>query len=107
MGSKFKSWQGHFCEYIRRHMKIFKSKKVQIVDEVVCDVCGESCKDLNFGNEHATLTADWGYASKKDGERYSVDLCEKCFEKTVQFLQSIRQIKPDGFDPLKPEATYY
>lgn len=88
-------------------MKIFKSKKVKIVDEIICDVCGESCKDDNFGNEHAVIIADWGYSSKKDGEKYSVDLCEKCFEKTLQFLDSIRQHKPIGFDPLKPNPNYY
>lgn len=83
-------------------MKIFKSKKVKVLDEVICDVCAESCKDDNFGNEHATLLADWGYASNQDGSKYSVDLCEKCFEKTMQFLKDTRQHKPDGFDPLDP-----
>ena len=83
-------------------MKIFRSKKIKVLDEVICDVCGESCKDENFGNESAHLIADWGYSSKQDGAKYTIDLCEVCFEKTVEFLKTIRQIEPDRFDPLNP-----
>jgi hypothetical protein len=83
-------------------MKIFKHKQVELLDEVICDVCGESCKDQNIGNEFASLCADWGYASKQDGAKYDINLCENCFEKTLQFLKSARQIKPNGHDPLSP-----
>ena len=43
--------------------------------------------DENFGTESATLSAQWGYLSKKDGDTYNVDLCESCFDATISFLK--------------------
>ena len=61
-----------------------KTKKVECekLDEVVCDICGQSCKK-DFDNEFASLTATWGYNSKKDLTRHDIDLCEGCFDKTI------------------------
>jgi hypothetical protein len=52
-----------------------------------CDVCGECCTDETYGTESATLSAQWGYMSKKDGDTYHVDLCESCFDATISFLK--------------------
>ncbi len=50
----------------------------QVVD-ILCDVCGRSTK-TNFGtNQYGSLSADFGYGSRHDGERYKVHLCEMCF----------------------------
>ncbi len=50
----------------------------QVVD-ILCDVCGRSTK-TNFGtNQYGSLSADFGYGSRHDGERYQVHLCEGCF----------------------------
>ena len=50
----------------------------QIVD-ILCDVCGRSTK-TNFGtNQYGSLSANFGYGSRHDGERYLVHLCEMCF----------------------------
>ena len=70
-----------------------KTKKVECekLDEVVCDICGQSCKK-DFDNEFASLTATWGYNSKKDLTRHDIDLCEGCFDKTIEFLQQIRTV---------------
>ena len=54
-------------------MEIKQLKQVEVVTDVVCDVCNQSTK-LEFG----TLSAHWGYGSKHDGERYELQLCEKC-----------------------------
>jgi hypothetical protein len=87
-------------------MRIYKSKKIEVLDEVTCDICGESCSDVNFGHECAHLVADWGYASRQDGIKYEVDFCEKCFGTVMDFLKTVRKIKPDGYDPLNPESAY-
>lgn len=88
-------------------MRIYKNKKVEVLDEVTCDICGESCSDVNFGHECAHLVADWGYSSKQDGTKYEVDFCEKCFEKVVEFLKTIRQVNPKGHDPLDPVSAFH
>ena len=43
-------------------MEIKQMKQVEVVTDVVCDVCNQSTK-LEFG----TLWAHWGYGSKHDG----------------------------------------
>nr|WP_249920781.1 hypothetical protein [Acinetobacter towneri] len=52
---------------------------------VQCDVCNQSTK-LEFG----TLSAHWGYGSKHDGERYELQLCEKCFFYALATLRKER-----------------
>lgn len=76
----------------------------QVVD-VRCDVCGESSKKAEQMN-YATLSANWGYGSRHDGERYQVDLCESCFfEALANLRQSHRQINmfADDYEPVDPE----
>ena len=68
-------------------MKIFKIEPREVIDRIYCDVCGECCTDDNCGTESALLSAQWGYMSKKDGDTYSVDLCESCFDTTIGFLK--------------------
>lgn len=70
-------------------MKKYIEKLCNKLDDVLCDVCGESCKKTcDF--EHATISATWGYDSKKDLTNHDIDLCEKCFDKTIEFLRSTR-----------------
>jgi hypothetical protein len=88
-------------------MKQFKNKTVEVLDDLICDICGESCKDKNFGYESANISATWGYASNQDGSKYDIDLCENCFEKTLDFLQGLRKVKPAGKDPLDPRPYAY
>ncbi|MFM5557035.1 hypothetical protein [Aeromonas rivipollensis] len=75
------------------------------VVEVRCDVCGDSSMMVEQMN-YATLSANWGYGSRHDGERYQVDLCESCFFDVLANLrQSHRQINmfADDYEPVDPE----
>lgn len=54
-------------------MEIKQLQQVEAMADVVYDVCNQSTK-LEF----ATLSAHWGYSSTYDGERYALQLCEKC-----------------------------
>lgn len=68
-----------------------KEKVVRLLDEIFCDVCGKSCRaDENSDNESALLTASWGYDSMKDGWHYKIDLCERCFDDTIDYLRNKR-----------------
>lgn len=61
--------------------------------QIFCDICGEDCRK-EYDTQAAELTATWGYDSKKDGDKYHVDLCETCFDKTIEFLKQIRTVNP-------------
>lgn len=71
-------------------MKKTAEKTVEFIDDVICDICGKSCKDKLDNFENAELNAYWGYTSKRDGDTYEVDMCEDCFDKTLQFLIKLK-----------------
>lgn len=85
-------------------MKNFIEVVGRKLDSITCDICGESCKKT-CDNERANLYATWGYDSDKDLTRHDIDLCEKCFDKTIVFLRSIRISHPERDDPL--DGFYY
>ena len=73
---------------------VIKTKQESIFDKYVdkfnmIDICNQSTK-LEFG----TLSAHWGYGSKHDGERYELQLCEKCF---FYALATLRKERADEF----------
>ena len=90
-------------------MKTYKQEYKKVEDKVYCDMCGLCCTDDNFGDEYATLEASWGYNSLKDGTKYDIQLCEQCFDETLQFLKNRRKQYlgifkyPYEHDPLNPE----
>lgn len=60
--------------------------------DVICDKCGNSCRDSeNMNFEFAEITAHWGYMSKKDCEKHTAQVCEKCYDVLG----------------IKPEIAYY
>ena len=78
-------------------MEIKKLQQVKVITDVLCDVCNQSAK-LEF----ATLSAHWGYGSKHNGERYELQLCEKCFFYALKTLKKQRRDRlmfDENFDP--------
>jgi hypothetical protein len=76
---------------MRKYKKILKDE----LSDVICDICGKSClSECSMGDpamsEYATLEAIWGYCSVKDGDYYRCEMCEKCFEKVVAYMESIK-----------------
>lgn len=88
-------------------MKSYKKIQCSSLDDVLCDICGISCKKLidteNYNIENASLCARWGYGSKMDGFCYEIDLCEQCFSKTIEYLKTIQTIdvKKDSLEPVE------
>lgn len=73
-------------------MRTFKEKIIKAVDDVNCDACGKSTtKYPDVGPDYATLESCWGYGSKDDGTRYSIDLCETCFFEVLSFIKEKRR----------------
>ena len=84
-------------------MEIQQTKQVEVVADVLCDVCNQSTQ-LEF----ATLSANWGYGSKHDGERYELQLCEKCFFYAFAILKKERADEfmfEENFDPSTLEGV--
>jgi len=77
----------------------YKKKMVDVVEDVLCDVCGTSTKrsidryasKLSSGTdqcEYAELKADWGYCSEgRDGECYKIHFCQACYEKMLKSMK--------------------
>ena len=78
-------------------MKIYKKKTVKVIDQILCDCCGESCtKEFpttkpSFDHEYASIEATWGYLSKQDGTVYDIQICEHCFNEVLQCMKKIRK----------------
>lgn len=78
-------------------MKKYKKVRKEQLFDVICDICGKGCRtdcsDISEDAsmvEYATLEAVWGYCSKRDGERYTCEMCESCFEKVKAYIDSIK-----------------
>lgn len=82
-------------------MKKYKTRARSVLVDILCDVCGKSCRndkdeadddelDEAADFEYATLSAIWGYFSRKDGESYSAILCETCFDDVVKHINDLR-----------------
>lgn len=78
-------------------MKKYKTRARSVLVDILCDVCGKSCRNDKYAAdddeldeaadfEYATLSAIWGYFSRKDGESYSAILCEDCFDDVVKHI---------------------
>lgn len=69
-------------------MLIKKKKEVIKVVGAYCDICGQSC-ERPLNHEFATLSASWGYDSERDMTDSECHMCEKCFNRVVEFIESI------------------
>ena len=72
-------------------MKTHKEEIRKVIDNVICDCCGQSTDTMNMGPSWASLEATWGYGCKYDGMEYNIDLCENCFTEVIDFLKKKRK----------------
>lgn len=73
-------------------MKIMTKQEVDVVSDIRCDVCDESCSPVEgYGPQFGTLNARWGYGAHHDGEEYELHLCEACFFQTLASIQEQRR----------------
>lgn len=55
------------------------------MSEIRCNMCG---RKIIFGEKHdkedyLLIRKEWGYFSHKDGKRYTIRMCEECFDRFV------------------------
>jgi len=80
----------------------------ELSKEYFCDMTGKSCtvrsgthsltKKPVYIKEFATITAQWGYASKKDGEKHTIILCEEAYDKILEMTNIQPHIEKISFD---------
>jgi hypothetical protein len=80
-------------------VEIKKKVEIEKVVGYICDVCGISCRgdmpgegpneDGEGCHEWATLSATWGYFSKKDTQCSECHMCESCFDKVQGFIEQL------------------
>ena len=74
-------------------MKTYREEIRLVVDEILCDCCGESCtiSEPVIEHEYGELIATWGYFSDQDGTQFNIDLCENCFNDVLSFIKTSRK----------------
>ena len=99
-------------------MKTYKKKLTKVVDQILCDCCGQSCtKEFpttkpSFDHEYASIEATWGYLSNQDGIQYDIQICETCFTEVLDFIKDKRRkilgpVKyPYDADPLEGKSYF-
>ena len=59
----------------------------------LCDICGKTCNasqdDRYEAHEFALLRADWGYHSRKDDQSHECDMCEECYDRVWEFIETL------------------
>lgn len=72
-------------------MKKYEKRVRQTLIDILCDICGASCKTQLDDFEYAELSATWGYCSSKDGESHTTLMCENCFDRVVEHIRYMKQ----------------
>lgn len=78
-----------------------ETKDVEVIKDVICNMCGNSCKkhegfDGSFS--FATVKAHWGYFSdNRDGELHEAQICQKCWEDVVKTFKHSDLIATEQF----------
>lgn len=83
-------------------MKEYSVKVSQAVSDITCDICEQSVVDKHKLNqmkhldnfvEYARLIAEFGYGSKRDGEKLQFDFCEMCFDDLLVQIKALKELK--------------
>jgi uncharacterized cysteine cluster protein YcgN (CxxCxxCC family) len=76
-------------------MKKYEIIPTTALTDVLCDICGTSCKTQLNDFEYAELSATWGYCSSKDGESHTTLMCENCFDRVVEHIRYMKQTREE------------
>ena len=82
-------------------IKEIHKKKTEVITDVICDCCGVSCKvnsgtiangiriddgEMYYQFSYMDLKVNWGYHSGKDTETWTAQVCEKCVDEKMPFI---------------------
>ncbi len=63
---------------IKTHKEQFIASQ-DIIDDIICNCCGESITELDQNSDYLHIEKDWGYFSPFDLENHKFDICDKCY----------------------------
>jgi len=73
-----------------------QTKEIDIIEDIICDCCGKSCKKDNNNIEYLSLKSNWGFYSKKDLQQWTAQICEDCVDTKLSFIK----FKKEKYNPL-------
>lgn len=52
---------------------------------LICNVCGTTLGQIDsvIKQDYLLIHKNWGYFSKKDGQRHTICLCESCYDQWI------------------------
>ena len=55
------------------------------MSEIRCNMCGRKIKKKKKHDkeDYVLIQKEWGYFSDKDGKKYTLRMCENCYDKLV------------------------
>ena len=64
--------------------KVEQTNTVEVIEDVLCNLCGQSCKDQHypnnvFGPMEVSDTGSYGQNFPPDLENWEIDICQYCF----------------------------
>ena len=71
-------------------MKVIQAGQLDVIIDVVCDVCEMSPRGFEGDLQYGTMHASWGRSSAHCGETYELHLCEACFFSQVAEMKRTR-----------------
>lgn len=82
-------------------VEIKTSAVMDVVEDVICDVCRSGTRIPGYGLQYGKLEARWGYGAQHDGKHYCVHLYEECFFSVLGLLRRERMVSGmfDDEDP--------
>ena len=66
-------------------IKETEQKEVEVIKSILCDSCGAECIK-SLGAEYMSLEVNWGFTSGHDLETWTAQLCEKCVDDKLSFI---------------------
>lgn len=67
------------------NMRKYKVNIKKTLENIRCNKCGKEIKIENGIPKEGVFHSEysWGFFSNKDGDRYSFDLCENCYDEWI------------------------
>ena len=71
-----------------------------------CRVCTRAISFYAGNRDYGVLHADFGYGSHLDGNRYHLNLCDDCFQSTLDFLAARARLLRGVDSPTKGPSDW-
>lgn len=62
-----------------------RRERMEKKTRLICNLCGKDIGESSslIKEDYLLIQKNWGYFSKKDGQRHSICLCETCYDQWI------------------------